>query len=109
MTYLGDKASLTHTQQQQPLTSRKDVNDLVDSLLTPARPGSPYTPGGPSRVSSLGASAAPSAHPAASGRSTPPSASVPGTPGRPTSRLSDGSLGNERRGQASVSIGQGLE
>ncbi|TXT04355.1 hypothetical protein VHUM_04122 [Vanrija humicola] len=65
-----------------PLTSRKDVNDLVDSLLTPAHPGSPYTPGGPSRVSSLAASAAPSAHPAASpGRSTPPSASVPGTPG----------------------------
>ncbi|KAL1405096.1 hypothetical protein Q8F55_008719 [Vanrija albida] len=105
----GSGASSSEQQQQQPLTSRKDVNEFVDSLLSTGRPNSPYTPGGPSRVSSLGASAAPSAHPAASGRSTPPSASVPGTPGRPTSRLSDGSLGNERRGQASVSIGQGLE
>lgn len=74
----------TNTHTRQPLsTSRRDVNELVDSLL--ARPATPLTGPSSTRPSTIGTPARPSG-------STPP-ASIPGTPGGRVSRLSnDGSL-----------------
>ncbi|OWZ76718.1 dynein intermediate chain, cytosolic [Cryptococcus neoformans Bt85] len=68
----------------EPLpTSRRDVNELVDSLL--ARPATPLTGPFSTRPSTIGTPARPSG-------STPP-ASIPDTPGGRVSRLSnDGSL-----------------
>lgn len=64
-------------------TNRRDVNELVDSLL--ARPATPLTGPSSTRPSTIGTPARPSG-------STPP-ASIPGTPGGGVSRLSnDGSL-----------------
>ncbi|KAL7424429.1 hypothetical protein Q5752_000112 [Cryptotrichosporon argae] len=73
------KQLLAQADQVQPLTtSRKDVNDLVDSLLTSTRPGSPAI--GTSRPSSAAVA------------SSEQAASAPGTPGGRVSRLSnDGS------------------
>ncbi|WWC72175.1 uncharacterized protein I206_106135 [Kwoniella pini CBS 10737] len=83
------KAQLAQATSQgnvEPLTSsRKDVNDLVDSLL--ARPSTPITVRQSSYVS------AQSQTPAARSRTTPEE-SIPGTPGGRASRLSnDGSIG----------------
>lgn len=73
-----------NTYTHQPLTTnRRDVNELVDSLL--ARPATPLTGPSSTRPSTIGTPARPSG-------STPP-ASIPGTPGGRVSRLSnDGSL-----------------
>lgn len=73
-----------NTRPHQPLpTSRRDVNELVDSLL--ARPATPLTGPFSTRPSTIGTPARPSG-------STPP-ASIPDTPGGRVSRLSnDGSL-----------------
>ncbi|ORY31677.1 WD40-repeat-containing domain protein [Naematelia encephala] len=87
------RAQLAQAEQRgvpaEPLTShRRDVNELVDSLVGPSasstRPTSPFVPASsssripPSSASGFGG-----------GRATP-SGSVPGTPGGRTSRLSDG-------------------
>ncbi|TYJ58004.1 hypothetical protein B9479_001363 [Cryptococcus floricola] len=80
------KQLLANTDQaSEPIaTNRRDVNDLVDSLLT--RPASPFTPAPSSRPSAFGTPGRPSG-------STPPS-SIPGTPGGRASRLSnEGSSG----------------
>ncbi|ODN94850.1 dynein intermediate chain, cytosolic [Cryptococcus wingfieldii CBS 7118] len=80
------KQLLANTDQaSEPMaTNRRDVNDLVDSLLT--RPASPFTPAPSSRPSAFGTPGRPSG-------STPPS-SIPGTPGGRASRLSnEGSSG----------------
>ncbi|EKD00775.1 dynein intermediate chain [Trichosporon asahii var. asahii CBS 8904] len=67
------------------LTTRKaEVNDLVDQLLASNRPGSPYTPGAPSRASLSALQ---------SNAGTPP-ASVPSTPSRSGARPSEGGLGS---------------
>ncbi|KIR98614.1 dynein intermediate chain, cytosolic [Cryptococcus deuterogattii 2001/935-1] len=64
----------------EPLTTnRRDVNELVDSLL--ARPATPLTGPSSTRPSTIGTPARPSG-------STPP-ASIPGTPGGRVSRLSN--------------------
>nr|XP_018261064.1 dynein intermediate chain, cytosolic [Kwoniella dejecticola CBS 10117]OBR83222.1 dynein intermediate chain, cytosolic [Kwoniella dejecticola CBS 10117] len=79
-------AQVTSQGNAEPLTtSRKDVNDLVDSLL--ARPSTPATVRQSSYVS------AQSQTPAGRSRVTPEE-SLPGTPGGRASRLSnDGSIG----------------
>lgn len=65
------------------LSSRKtEVNELVDSLLASNRPGSPYTPGGPSRTSLSALQ---------SNAGTPP-ASAPSTPSRSGARASEGGV-----------------
>ncbi|KAK4689233.1 dynein cytoplasmic 1 intermediate chain, partial [Tremellales sp. Uapishka_1] len=89
----------------EPLTTaRKDVNDLVDSLLSSTRPASPFA-AGPSRTSSTSQLPQLSSlsQQVRAGGSTPP-ASIHGTPGGGrTSRLS-----NEEslRGQSVAGMGQ---
>ncbi|CAD6572335.1 MAG: hypothetical protein TREMPRED_000502 [Tremellales sp. Tagirdzhanova-0007] len=89
----------------EPLTtSRKDVNDLVESLLGPgARPASPYQTAS-LRVQTPSSSATPLPTSGA-GRSTPP-ASIPGTPGGRNSRMSNGSSGQE--GRRAIGLGQAM-
>ncbi|KAK8853374.1 hypothetical protein IAR55_004078 [Kwoniella newhampshirensis] len=93
----------------EPLaTSRKDVNDLVDSLL--ARPASP-APVRPTAVASGSGSGSGRATPAR-GTITSPSASVTDTPGGRTSRLSNdgswGRAGGSALGMASLKRGDGM-
>lgn len=88
--------------KSQPLTtSRKDVNDLVDSLLQ--RPASPYSGTGRSTpLPPAEAVRASSALGQAVGRSATPPASIPPTPSGRLSRLSNasGAREREREGEA---------
>jgi len=90
--FLSSTADLPRT---QPLTtSRKDVNDLVDSLLgSGGKSSSPYQAGSSRIPVSSTSTPLPYSGP---GRSTP-TASIPGTPGGRTSRLSNEGAGQEGR------------
>ncbi|WVQ74361.1 hypothetical protein IAR50_003961 [Cryptococcus sp. DSM 104548] len=83
------------TTSEPMTTNRRDVNDLVESLLT--RPASPFTPAPSSRPTAFGTPGRPSG-------STPP-ASIPGTPGGRASRLSnEGSSGRATGSAAGIGM-----
>lgn len=83
---------------------RKDVNDLVDSLV--GRPGTPSSSRIPTPSTARPPSSAAIRPPSRSGRATP-SGSIPDTPGGRTSRMSGMGSGERRAGMIEAAVGNG--